>query len=57
MLLLAYAGAFVSLLMQQWTQTMGVLSLIAAGVAYYCVAKPVRRRMNREREDAVNTTN
>ncbi len=48
LLLLAYAGAFVSLLMQRWNQTMGVLSLIAAGVAYYYVAKPVRRRMRGE---------
>ena len=47
MLLLAYAGAFVSMLMQQWTQAMGVLSLIAAGVAYYYVAKALRRRMDR----------
>ena len=38
LLLLAYAGAFVSMLLQQWTQTMGVLSLIAAGIAYYCIA-------------------
>ena len=55
LLLLAYAGAFVTMLMQQWTQTMGVLSLIAAGVAYYYVAKGVRRRMH-GRRDAVNTT-
>ena len=47
MLLLAYAGAFVSMLMQRWTQTMGVLSLIGAGVAYYYVAKTVRTRMQR----------
>ena len=52
LLLLAYAGAFVSLLMQRWTQTMGVLSLIAAGVAYYLVAKAVRTRI---RDDARST--
>ena len=55
LLLLAYAGAFVTMLMQQWTQTMGVLSLIAAGVAYYYVAKGVRRRRH-GRRDAVNDT-
>jgi APA family basic amino acid/polyamine antiporter len=57
LLLLAYAGAFVSLLVQQWTQTMGVLSLIAGGVAYYYVAKGVRRRMHGEHANSVNLTN
>ena len=47
LLLLAYAGAFVSLLVEQWAQTMGVLCLIAAGVAYYYVAKAVRWRLQR----------
>jgi len=45
MLLLAYLGAFVSLLLERWMQTMGVLSLIAAGIVYYCIAiKVVARR-------------
>ena len=43
LLLLAYAGAFVSLLMERWTQTMGVLSLIGAGIAYYFVVKKLKR--------------
>lgn len=43
LLLLAYVGAFVSLLMEQWTQTMGVLCLIFAGVVYFFVASAVRR--------------
>lgn len=43
-LMLAYAGTFVSLLIRHWSQTMGVLGLIAAGVAYYYVACAVRRR-------------
>lgn len=43
-LMLAYAGTFVSLLIQHWSQTMGVLGLIAAGVAYYYAAIAVRRR-------------
>jgi len=43
LLLLAYVGAFVSLLMEQWTQTMGVLALIAAGVVYFFIATAVRK--------------
>lgn len=43
LLLVAYLGAFVSLLMEQWAQTVGVLSLIAAGVVYYCVATAYQR--------------
>lgn len=35
LLLLAYAGAFTSLLLEQWQETAGVLGLIGAGVAYY----------------------
>ena len=35
LLLLAYTGAFVSLLIEQWQQTAGVLGLIAAGVVYF----------------------
>jgi APA family basic amino acid/polyamine antiporter len=46
LLMLAYSGAFVSLLIQQWSQTMGVLSLIASGIVYYYAAIAVRRRIN-----------
>ncbi|MBS0202120.1 MAG: amino acid permease [Planctomycetes bacterium] len=35
LLLAAYAGAFTSLLLAQWQETLGVLGLIAAGVVYY----------------------
>ena len=38
LLLLAYAGAFVSLLIDQPWQTLSVLVLIASGVLYYAVA-------------------
>ena len=38
LLLVAYAGAFVSLLIQQPQQTLSVLMLIASGVVYYFVA-------------------
>ena len=38
LLLLAYAGAFVSLLIDQPWQTLSVLVLIASGVVYYAVA-------------------
>ncbi len=38
LLLLAYAGAFASLLTSQWQQTAGVLGLIAAGVVYFLLA-------------------
>jgi len=44
LLLLAYLGAFVSLLMQQWAQTISVLSLISAGVVYYFIANAIQRR-------------
>ncbi|MDA1232360.1 MAG: amino acid permease [Planctomycetota bacterium] len=46
LLLLAYLGAFVSLLLEQWTQTISVLALIGAGIVYYLIATAVRRRMN-----------
>jgi amino acid transporter len=38
LLLIAYAGAFVSLLLARWAQTMGVLALIGTGVVYYYLA-------------------
>ena len=38
LLLVAYAGAFVSLLIQQPQQTLSVLMLIASGVVYYFAA-------------------
>jgi APA family basic amino acid/polyamine antiporter len=44
LLLLAYLGTFVSLLMQQWAQTISVLSLISAGVVYYFIANAIQRR-------------
>lgn len=44
LLLLAYLGAFVSLLLQQWAQTVSVLCLISAGVVYYRIATAVQRR-------------
>ncbi len=44
LLLLAYTGAFVSLLQEQLAQTMSVLLLIGAGVVYFAVASKVQRR-------------
>ena len=44
LLLLAYAGAFVSLLIDQPWQTFSVLVLIASGVVYYAVAMRLARR-------------
>lgn len=44
LLLLAYVGAFVSLLMEQPAQTISVLLLIGAGIVYYMAAKAVVRR-------------
>jgi APA family basic amino acid/polyamine antiporter len=44
LLLLAYVGAFVSLLIEQPAQTYSVLLLIGAGVVYYMAAKVVVRR-------------
>jgi len=41
LLLLAYAGAFVSLLVDQPWQTLSVLVLIASGVVYYAVARRI----------------
>ena len=47
LLLAAYLGAFVSLLIEQWTQTMGVLALIGAGVGYFYIASALRRRWDK----------
>ena len=45
LLLLAYLGAFISLLMERPSQTFAVLGLIASGVAYYAfVARSQRRQ-------------
>lgn len=44
LLLLAYGGAFVSQLVQRWTQTAGVLVLITAGVAYFAAVNHFRRK-------------
>ena len=44
LLLLAYAGAFVSLMLERWTQTVSVLLLIGAGIVYFFVATVFRRR-------------
>ena len=46
LLLLAYFGAFISLLNEQLAQTMSVLVLIGAGIAYFIVASAVQRRRN-----------
>ncbi len=43
LLLLAYAGAFVSLLLEQWMQTFSVLLLIGAGIIYFFIATAYRR--------------
>ncbi len=42
LLLMAYAGAFTSLLLEQWKETAGVLILIASGIVYFQFA--VRRQ-------------
>ena len=44
LLLLAYLGAFISLLMERPSQTFAVLGLIASGVAYYAFASRSHRR-------------
>jgi APA family basic amino acid/polyamine antiporter len=44
LLLLAYLGAFMSLLMERPSQTFAVLGLIASGVAYYAFASRSQRR-------------
>ncbi|MFM7038284.1 MAG: APC family permease [Planctomycetaceae bacterium] len=44
LLLLAYVGAFVSLLIEQPAQTYSVLLLIGAGIVYYVAAKAMLRR-------------
>jgi basic amino acid/polyamine antiporter, APA family len=43
LLLLAYAGAFISLLIDQPWQTISVLALIASGVVYYLIASSLMR--------------
>jgi APA family basic amino acid/polyamine antiporter len=43
LLLVAYAGAFVSLLLEMPAQTITVLLLIGAGIVYYLVARSVLR--------------
>ena len=46
LLLIAYIVTFISMVMQQWTQTLSVLALISAGVGYFVVANAViSRRM------------
>jgi APA family basic amino acid/polyamine antiporter len=44
LLLVAYLGAFVSLLLEQPAQTISVLMLIGAGILYYVAARAVRKR-------------
>lgn len=44
LLLAAYVGAFVSLLIEQPAQTISVLLLIGAGIVYYLAARAVRDR-------------
>jgi amino acid transporter len=43
LLLLAYLGAFISLLIERPSQTFAVLALIASGVAYYAIASRRQR--------------
>ncbi len=43
LLLLAYLGAFLSLLIERPSQTIAVLGLIASGVAYYAIASRRKR--------------
>ncbi|MDB5348425.1 MAG: amino acid permease [Schlesneria sp.] len=47
LLLMAYAGAFTSLLIEQWKETAGVLILIASGIVYFQFA--VRRQARAQR--------
>lgn len=47
LLLVAYAGVLVSLLVQQWQESAGVLALIAAGVAFYAVSSRTARARQR----------
>lgn len=45
LLLIAYAGALVSLLVEQWQESTGVLALITAGTVFYAVSsRSVRAR-------------
>lgn len=44
LLLVAYLGALISMIMEQWKQTVSVFALIAAGVVYYFVAVAFSRR-------------
>jgi hypothetical protein len=44
--LIAYIVTFISMVMQQWTQTLSVLALISAGIVYFVIANAVvSRRM------------
>lgn len=52
LLLIAYLGAFVSLLLERPSQTFAVLGLIASGVAYYAIASRSQRRRPHERVTA-----
>ncbi len=46
LLLIAYIGTFISMIIQQWTQTLSVLALITAGIVYFVIANAViSRRM------------
>ncbi len=46
LLLIAYIGTLISMIVQQWTRTISVLALIAAGIVYFVIANAViRRRM------------
>ena len=47
LLLIAYIVTFISMIIQQWTQTLSVLALITAGVVYFIVANAVIRRRTR----------
>jgi len=42
-MLLAYAGAFTSMLIKEWAQSAGVLMLIASGLVFYLVASRTER--------------
>jgi APA family basic amino acid/polyamine antiporter len=45
LLLIAYAGAFASMIISQWFETLCVLGLIAAGAVYYVLASRTLRRV------------
>jgi len=48
LLLLAYTGAFVSVLMEKWTQTVSVLALIGAGMVYFFVASAFQQKKKKK---------